>query len=203
MRSTDKGVTWSDPIVVDHLRTVGVIDPDTGQAVRTGDIIPDIAVDANSGALYVVWQDSRFSGGAHDDIAFSQSTDGGLTWSSAVKINQTTSNAAAFTSSVHVAADGTVGVTHYDFRNNMPAAGVPTDYWLLHCHATCTVPSNWTETHVAGPFDMEAAPDARGFFVGDYEGLANVGSAFVPLFVQANTGNTANRTDDFFTTVGP
>ncbi len=202
IRSTDKGVTWSDPIVVDHLRTVGVVDPDTGQAVRTGDIIPDIAV-APNGTLYVVWQDSRFSGGVHDDIAFSQSSDGGLTWSPAVKINQTTNNAAAFTAAVRVAADGTVGVTHYDFRNNTPAPGVPTDYWFLHCHDSCTNPANWSEGHVAGPFDMETAPVAGGFFVGDYEGLASFGSTFVPLFIQTNTGNTSNRTDAFFTTVGP
>ncbi len=202
MRSTDKGVTWSDPMVVDHLRTVGVTDPDTGQAERTGDIIPDIAVGPN-GTLYVVWQDSRFSGGVHDDIAFSQSTDGGFTWSPAVKVNQTTNNAAAFTASVHVAADGTVGVTYYDFRNNTPAAGVPTDYWLVHCHADCTQPGNWSETHVAGSFDMETAPFARGFFVGDYEGLANVGTAFLPFFIQTNSGNTANRTDAFATFVGP
>jgi hypothetical protein len=202
MRSTDKGATWSDPMVVDHLRTVGVTDPDTGQAVRTGDIIPDIAV-APNGTLYAVWQDSRFSGGVHDDIAFSQSTDGGFTWSPAVKVNQTTHNAAAFTASVHVAADGTVGVTYYDFRNNTPAAGAPTDYWLVHCHADCTLPGNWSETHVAGPFDMETAPFARGFFVGDYEGLASVGNAFLPFFIQTNSGNTANRTDAFATFVGP
>ncbi len=203
MRSTDKGVTWSAPIVVNHLRTVGVTDPDTGQAVRTGDIIPDIAVDSNHGTLYVVWQDSRFSGGAHDDIAFSQSTDGGLTWTAPVKVNQTTNNAAAFTASVHVAADGTVGVTHYDFRNNTPAAGLPTDTWFLHCHASCTNPANWSEAHVAGPYDMETAPFARGLFVGDYEGLASFGNTFVPFFIQANSGNTANRTDAFFTTVSP
>jgi hypothetical protein len=203
MRSTDQGVTWSDPIVADHLQLAGVIDPDTGQAIRTGDIIPDIAVDPASGALYVVWQDSRFSGGAHADIAFSQSTDGVLTWSPAVKINQTSNDAAAFTASVHVAADGTVGVTHYDFRNNTPAPGLPTDYWLLHCHGGCTDPGNWEETHVAGSFDMESAPVARGYFVGDYEGLTGVGNAFLPLFIQANDGNTSNRTDAFFTTVGP
>ncbi len=202
MRSTDKGVTWSDPIVIDHLRTVGVVDPDTGFPIRTGDIIPDIAVESN-GTLYVVWQDSRFSGGTHDDIAFSQSTDGGFTWSPAVKVNQTTNNAAAFTASVHVAADGTLGVTYYDFRNNTPAAGAPTDYWLVHCHGSCTNPGNWAETHVAGSFDMETAPNARGYFLGDYEGLANVGNAFLPFFIQTNSGNTANRTDAFATFVGP
>jgi hypothetical protein len=203
IRSTDKGVTWSEPIIIDHLRTVGVTDPDTGQAVRTGDIIPDIAVNSSNGTLYVVWQDSRFSGGAHDDIAFSRSIDGGLTWSPAVKINQTRNNAAAFTASVHVAADGTIGVSHYDFRNNTPAPGVPTDTWFLHCYGSCTNPANWSENHVSGPFDMETAPFARGFFVGDYEGLANVGNTFVPFFIQTNTGNTANRTDAFETTVGP
>ncbi len=203
IRSTDKGLTWSDPITVDHLMSVGVTDPDTGEAVRTGDVIPDIAVDSNNGTLYVVWQDSRFSGGAHDDIAFSQSTDGGMTWTGGIKINQTTNNAAAFTASVEVAADGTLGVTYYDFRNNTPAAGVPTDYWFVHCHGTCTNPANWSETHVAGSFDMETAPVSRGFFVGDYEGLASSGNSFVPFFIQTNSGNTANRTDAFETTVGP
>ncbi len=56
---------------------------------------------------------------------------------------------------------------------------------------------------MAGPFDIETAPVARGFFLGDYEGLASVGNAFAPFFVQANTGDTANRTDAFFTNAGP
>ncbi len=97
-------------------------------------------------------------------------------------------------------------MTYYDFRNNTPAAGVPTDYWLVHCHATssdCTNPANWSEVHVAGSFDIETAPVARGFFLGDYEGLASFGNTFVPFFIQTNTGNTANRTDAFATTVGP
>jgi hypothetical protein len=51
--------------------------------------------------------------------------------------------------------------------------------------------------HLAGSFDMKTAPDAGGFFVGDYEGLAAVGTAFLPFFVQTNSGNTANRTDVF------
>ena len=50
----------------------GVVD------VRTGDIIPDVAVDPASGRLYAVWQDARFGDGAFDSIAFSQSLDGGL-----------------------------------------------------------------------------------------------------------------------------
>ncbi len=202
--SNDKGETWSKPIIVSKLLTVGVKDPDTGQPVRTSDIIPEIAVDPASGHLFAVWQDGRFSGFTHDDIAFSQSTDGGFTWSTPAKINKTPTtiplgNQQAFTPSIHVAENGTVGVTYYDFRSNTPAPGLPTDYWIVHCHSACFNPDNWAESHVAGPFDMEIAPFARGFFVGDYEGMTTVGNAFVPFFVLANTGNTTNRTDVFTT----
>jgi hypothetical protein len=33
--------------------------------------------------------------------------------------------------------------------------------------------------------------------VGDYEGLTNTGNSFLPVFVTANNGNLANRTDVF------
>ena len=39
---------------------------------------------------------------------------------------------------------------------------------------------------IVGPFNMMAAPFARGYFVGDYESLATAGSSFLPFFVQAN-----------------
>jgi hypothetical protein len=98
-------------------------------------------------------------------------------------------------------ADGTVGVTYYDFRNNTAAPGLPTDYWLVHCHASCTNAANWSETHVAGPFDEEQAPVAQGFFVGDYEGLASIGNDFLPLFVQA--GPVTGQSDAFAARVRP
>lgn len=203
IRSSDHGSTWSAPIVIDNIRPGTVSDPDTGAGVRTGDVIPEIGVDPSSGALYAVWQDMRFSGGAHSDVAFSQSTNGGFTWTPAVRINQTPNGAAAFTPAVNVASDGTVGVSYYDFRNNTPAAGLPTDLWFLHCHSGCTNPSNWSENHLAGSFDMESAPFARGYFLGDYEGLASIGLRFLSFTVQANTGNSANRTDVFSQLVFP
>ena len=50
---------------------------------------------------------------------------------------------------------------------------------------------------------MLTAPYAVGYFVGDYEGLAASGTTFRPFWVQANSGNTANRTDVFTTTFAP
>ena len=130
-----------------------------------------------------------------------------------VRIDQTPRNAdtadeQAFVPSVHVGGDGTVAVTYYDFRNNTPAAGVPTDYWIVHCHASFAQATSWgNEARLTTTsFDMEQAPAARGplgFFVGDYEGLANVGNSFIPVFTAVNNSNTANRTDILYTTATP
>ncbi len=202
IKSTDQGNTWTKPQVIADLRTVFVTDPNTGQAIRTGDIIPEAAIDPANGHLYVVWQDSRFNGGQYDEVALSTSSDGGETWSAPIRVNTPTGRP-AFTPMVKVSANGTVGVTYYDFRNL--SAGntttLPTDYWFTS--STDDGSSFGDEAHLAGPFDMLTAPNAGGFFVGDYEGLDANGTDFVPFFVQANSGNTSNRTDVFTIGVSP
>jgi Neuraminidase (sialidase) len=203
--SHDAGESWSQPIKIANQAGIDVTDPDTGELVRAGIDIPDIAV-APDGTLYVVWADGRFSGGAHNDIALSRSTDGGRHWSTPVKVNQTPTtapagNQQAFTATVHVAADGTLGVGYYDFRNNTAdPATLWTDYWFAHSHDGG---QTWSETHVAGPFDMRSAPNARGFFLGDYTGLTSIGAQFVAFVAVANTGNALNPTDIVVSRIGP
>ena len=196
VQSTDGGATWSKPQIIASLQLVSVTDPNTGEALRTGDIIPEPAIDPATGQLYVVWQDGRFSGGAHADIALSTSTDGGRTWSAPSQVNTPTGKA-AFNAMVGVNSAGTVAVTYYDVRNL--AAGntttLPTDYWQTL--STNGGQSFGSESHLAGPFDMKTAPVAEGFFIGDYAGLAATGTKFVPFFIQTNSGNLTNRTDVF------
>jgi hypothetical protein len=184
------------------LGTVFVTDPNTGATIRTGDIIPEPAIDPASGQLYVVWQDAHFNGGKFDEVALSTSTNGGATWSAPIQVNMSTpSNRPGFTPAIHINSAGTVGVTFYDFRNL--AAGntttLPTDYWLTT--STNHGASFGNEVHIAGSFDMLNAPYASGFFVGDYEGLSTIGTTFQPFFVQTNSGNTSNRTDVFTTSI--
>jgi len=194
MLSGDAGLTWSQPIDIALWFPEGVSDPDNGNAVRTGNGLPDIAVDSSTGTIYVVWEDGRFSADRHADVALSKSVDGGRKWSAPSKANQSPVGVQAFTPAVAVSADGTVGVSYYDFRKNTAAPGVPTDAWFVHSHDGGT---SWAEQHVSGSFDIETAPVARGYFLGDYEGLATVGNDFLTFFVMANSGNFANRTDVF------
>jgi hypothetical protein len=200
IRSSDKGATWSGAKVIDKLNRVTVRDPDNGRAVRTADFNPDVAVDPANGNLYVVWQDGRFSSGTRSDIAFTMSTDGGNSWSPTVKLDQNSAGTSAFLPSVHV-ANGVVGVSYYDFRNNTPAAGLSTDHWFLHCHSACSDPANWAENHVDGGFDTEKFPTPGGsFFPGDYLGLTAIGDRFGSLYIKS--GGTSPSADAWWATVG-
>src|SRR6266571_6051958 len=79
--SSDGGTTWSKPTIVSTQQTVDDTDPNTGQAIRTGSGLPEVAIDASNGQLYVVWEDARFTGGTVNQAVISTSTNGGATWS--------------------------------------------------------------------------------------------------------------------------
>jgi hypothetical protein len=209
IRSTDKGQTWSQPVIIDLMLGTalfgnGVVDPSDGAPVRTGDILPDIAVDPRPGTsnLYVAWQDARFTQLDRDQIVLASSTDGGLTWTDPKRVSENKA-VQAFTGSVHVDQNGHVAVNYYDFTADDPTGGtLDTDYWATGSRnggATFSARERVTPSS----FDMRTAPVARGFFVGDYEGLTSANQMFYPVFVQANTGNLANRTDVFSTTFRP
>jgi hypothetical protein len=59
---------------------------------------------------------------------------------------------------------------------------------------------NWSERHVAGPFDFNRAPTAEGgLFIGDYQGLASASGEFVAFFAQ--TGADAADPTDIYASV--
>jgi len=205
IRSSDGGATWSQPIIVSGQNFAHVTI--AGHDVRASDELPEFAV-GPTGTLYAVWQDSGFSSTGASKIAFSQSTDGGLTWSAPIRVDQSLGETPAFTPQVHAASDGTVGVSYYDLENATGAQPGLTDAFIVHCHAAaddCTNAANWatggeTQLSTTGSFDMTTAPDAGGYFVGDYEGLSASGTTFDPFFVMAQPVATTGMTDTFAST---
>jgi hypothetical protein len=192
IRSTNRGMTWSPPIQIADELAIGASDPNTGAAIRDGANLGSVTVDP-AGAMFVVWQDARFSGGLRDGIALSLSTDGGLNWTAPVQVNAAPATQ-AFVPVVQVHANGLVGVTYFDFRNNTSDSRMLlTDYWIVSSKNAAA----WRESHVAGPFDLDLAPQAGGLFLGDYQSLGSVGSTFLPFFSKTNSGDVSNRTDVF------
>lgn len=201
--STDGGATWSGSTVISDEQTVPDVDPNTGAALRTsstGDgAIPSVALDPNTGQLYVVWEDARFTGGTVNQAVISTSPRGGKDWSTPAAVSTVTGRP-AFTPTVAVNSGGTVAVTYYDLRSL--AAGntttLPTDLWFKTSAAGGA--AFGTDSHVAGPFNMLVAPNAGGFFLGDYESMTTLGASFLPFFVQTRCSDnscTSNRTDVF------
>ncbi|WP_312892867.1 MULTISPECIES: sialidase family protein [Paraburkholderia] len=217
IKSTDKGASWSTPTFVNDIqvRAAGVVTPDTGQPVRDAAILYSIAVNPVTGAIYLAWEDNRFSTAtcttpgagsiAITGIVFSESDDGGATWSTPVMINKTPANAAnpcrqqAFIPAVVASGDGkTVVVTYYDFRNdtNTSAGAEGTDNFALFCpispSSACTSSANWGNERrlTTASFNILNAPVARGHFLGDYMGLTASGPKTIyPVFGTATAPN--------------
>lgn len=192
IRSADKGRTWSEPVRIAEHRTVGVRDPQTGQVIRSGGIIPTIAVGGDN-SLWVAWQDARFqTGGTQDGIVLSRSVDGGLSWSPPVAVNRRL-DAPAFTPTLAARADGRVALLHFDLReDSADPSTLLTNAWLLSSHDGV----NWQESRVWGPFDLTPAPNARGLFLGDYMGLVSRGTQWLSLLALSQQ-DLNNRTDIF------
>jgi len=197
IRSSDKGLTWSAPITVADVHSVGAKDPDNVIAIRDGSGLGQAVVD-RQGRLFIVFQDARNTNGARDAVLITRSADGGLTWSDPAQVNPD-KGVAAFIPAVAVTRDGTIGVTYYDFRNNTAdRASLPADYWIARSHDGVS----WTETHIDGSFDFSVAPVSEGLFLGDYQGIATVGNAFVPFYGRTNP-DPANRSDIVCTFIPP
>ena len=192
VKSTDQGATWTSPQVIAPFNAAGVVDPNTGQHARVGDGIQEVAIDG-SGNLYAVWESStnwnknvnQAVGTFDNEVLFTSSSNGGATWS-APKAIVGPSALPIFTPTIAVNASGKIAVTYYDSGRLSPTNTTtwPIDYQVTYSSdggASFSAPA-----HVAGPFDLMSAPVARGFFLGDYEGLQSTGSGYIALFVTTN-----------------
>jgi hypothetical protein len=186
MRSKDDGLHWSAPAKIAPIGTVG--ESADGQPLRVGDYLPDIAVDPHTGALYVTWADGL--GGSTNKIVLSRSIDGGQHWSPPTVVSHHDS-AQSFNDAVAVANDGELAILYYDDARNDASPGIPTDVYLRH---SADGGSTWSTPQLLTSFDFANAPVARGYFVGDYQGLAAIGPSGLLAFfgVAGLTPNTAD-----------
>ncbi|MGH2577162.1 MAG: sialidase family protein, partial [Actinomycetota bacterium] len=114
-RSTDDGVTWGPFVPV---ATVGTLDACCYPNIRArlGIIENFAASPTHPGHLYVTWENWD---GTQMDVMFSQSTDGGATWSEPITVNDNVDGGTPtdqFQPSVAAGPGGAVAVAFYDRR---------------------------------------------------------------------------------------
>ena len=192
--STDAGATWSKPQVVAGIESAGVSDPNNVDLysgtppapLRTGDDLPEAAVNPRTGQLYVVWQDDRFNGGSQDEVVISTSSDHGATWSPPARVNDHTGQP-AYDPSVAVTGTGAVAVSYFQWTGSV-RGNEPTLVLLKRstsAGSSTTAPTFGSATVVDGPDNGLAAPYAGGYFLGDYQGLvATSGATVVPFYAR-------------------
>jgi hypothetical protein len=172
-RSTDGGLSWSRFAAIETIRSRGV------DELRSGEGLPSFDLDSQTGALYVAWADSRWTGVDH--VTMIRSTDGGSTWSPAARVSTGPDDAPVFTVSVAAQAGGGVAVSYYSLEND-PERRYLADQFVRRSPnggSTWLGPDRLTEPS----FDVRFAAQARGYFLGDYAGLVGTPSGYHSLFV--------------------
>jgi hypothetical protein len=195
VKSTDHGVTWGPRETVSSDDSVGVVDPNnidptTNSApapLRTASGLPQPVIGAN-GQLYVVWEDVDAALGT-DQAFITTSNDGGAHWSTPSIVNSAYTSRPAYTPSVAIAPDGTVGVTYHQWDQATSSGLEKTVLYIqksTSAGSSTAAPTFGSRTAVSGEFNGLAAPFAEGYFLGDYEGLAANASGFIPFNVLTN-----------------
>ena len=200
VKSTDHGVTWGPRQTVTADNAIGVVDPNnvdptTNSApapLRTAAGLPQPVIGAN-GQLYVVWE--GLNGATGTDQAFiTTSSDGGASWSTPSIVNSAYTSRPAYTPSVAVAPDGTVGVTYYQWDTATSTGLEPTVLYIQKSTSagnSSIAPTFGARTALSSEFNGLAAPFAEGYFLGDYDGLVANSTGFIPFNVLTNCDDSS------------
>jgi hypothetical protein len=205
--SSDGGSTWSAPRRISRALTVGVSrDPTSGREIRGGAVVPSFAVDRSSGAVYAVWQDSRFASKRVDQIVVAISRDGGKTWTSPQLVSRR--GRQAFVPTVAVTPAGVVGIAYFEAPRGRSRLQRPIQYELA---VSRDRGRTFHRRAVGRAFGLADAPLLSGIpalavppglFLGDYMGIDASDGRFHLAFVTANR-STSNRTDVRYASISP
>lgn len=128
---------------------------------------PALAVDSQSGNVYVAWNDYR---NGNSDVLFSRSVDGGSNWSPVLIVNNDATQSDQFFPSLSSSA-GNLHIVFYDRRED-PQNHLMDIFYALSTDGGAGFESNVRVTEVS------SNPD-KGFggrFIGDYIGITSHGS---------------------------
>ncbi len=186
-RSLDQGASWSADMPIAAMSPLPSTLPGGFRIVN----LPSAAANPVTGDLAVVWNDQLFG---NPDILSIRSTDGGDTWSPAIRVNDDIGTDAQFFPWVATDQTGMMHTVWYDRRLN----GFDIDvYYAASIDSGASYQPSVRVTARSYtpvlPWESGAAP-----FIGDYNAVAAAAGQAYPFYQDARTG-----TQDVYVTVVP
>lgn len=218
VKSTNGGATWSAPVRASDILQDGASDYPINAVGRQTlsnsqfrvNSAGNLAVDPNSGALYVTWSDNRAGSASstNTNVFMAVSTDGGGRWSKPIGISTAAND--QFYPWAAVAPNGTVNVLFMDRRYD-PANSKYGITLARVAPMTLSVTLQQVNTGLSDPNDarwFSGSTNGQTLFLGDYNGLT-VGSDGVshPLWTDMRRVVTvlsvSGTTEDIFSAAIP
>ncbi|MGI0013583.1 MAG: sialidase family protein, partial [Nitrososphaera sp.] len=177
-KSTDQGVTFGAPVNVATLSTTGVNgnlgltgirDGTTSPAGFRSNAFPHATVNPVNGNIYVVYNDNP-AGTDKADVFFRHSTNGGATWSAAVRVNDDSTTTDQWQPTLAVTPDGTrLGFFWYDRRLDPENNLIDTFGVICNINGAVTCGPNFRITDQSFPPEFGRDPVVNAVYMGDYD----------------------------------
>jgi hypothetical protein len=169
-KSTSQGRSFGSAVTVATLATTGV-NGDLGFDFRSN-AFPQAAVNPANGNIYVVFDDKGQASGDRGDAYFTESTNGGSSWSAPIKLNDDATAADQWFPAIAVTPDGShVFVTWYDRRLSGPGNGLIDRFGVIGTVSGSTVMfgANGRITDTSFPEVFGGDPNVVFNYMGDYD----------------------------------
>ena len=154
---------------------------------------PEIDIDRTNGPhrgwIYIVVSEKNLApSGSDPDVVLIRSTNGGITWSSGVKVNQDPLNNGKVQYFPVVSVDelGGVNVVYYDNRNSVSSADSSMNVYLSH---SMDGGSTWRDYKISDHSFKPASVTGSSGNQGDNIGIVSSSGKIMPVWMDNSTGN--------------
>lgn len=201
-RSSDGGENWDDATrIIENIR--GIRTTKTSKNMRVNSF-PSMAVDQNTGTIYVVWTNIGVPGvNTEDDIDvyMIKSTDEGDTWSDPIRVNQDDAGLGKEHYFPWIACDpvtGALSVIFYDDRN------VSSSQCEVFCANSVDEGETWEDFKVSDvAFTPTPIPGLASSYFGDYLGIRSHNAKVYPVWTDNRTGTAMTYVSPYIINVAP
>jgi hypothetical protein len=180
-KSTDQGQTFGSAVQVAQLTTTGVngdlglVGVRNGTSTASGfrsNAFAQAVVNPVNGNLYVTYADKGTAANDKADIYFKTSSDGGATWSSAVRVNSDSTTTDQWQPTIAVSPDGSrVGVFYYSRQEDTSGDNLFKYYGSVGTvsGSVVTFQTNFAVSDTASPPEFGRDSLVNPSYMGDYD----------------------------------